>query len=153
MLTKSYRSVFLISMRVTTRHRITLTSSFLLAILFAPALPAQNSPVADPKSVPVVDAGIGPCTADFTVNDAAGAPVYAAKVQVHISYGFMNLHKLDLEAGTNAGGKARFIGLPDKPNQGLFFHAFEGNREGSAFDNPAKTCKANFTITLDRKSQ
>jgi hypothetical protein len=80
-------------------------------------------------------------------------PIYAAKVQVHISYRFMNLHKMDLEAGTNAAGKARFIGLPDKPNQGLFFRAFEGNREGSAFDNTAKTCNANFTITLDRKSQ
>jgi hypothetical protein len=141
------------TMRVTARLRITLTNSLLLAILFAPTLPAQNTPPVDPKSIPVVDAGIGACTADFTVNDAAGAPIYAAKVQVHISYGFMNLHKMDLEAGTNAGGKARFIGLPEKPNQGLFFRAFEGNREGSAFDNPAKTCKANFTITLDRRSQ
>jgi hypothetical protein len=125
----------------------------LLLMLFAAASPAQNPAPVDPKSIPVVDAGIGACTADFTVNDSAGAPIYAAKVQVHISYGFMNLHKMDLEAGTNAAGKARFIGLPDKPNQGLFFRAYESNREGSAFDNPAKTCKANFTITLDRKSQ
>ena len=122
----------------------------LLLTLFAPTLPAQNNPPADPKSVTVIDAGIGACTADFTVNDADGAPVYAAKIQVHLTYGFMNLHKMDLEAGTNAAGKARFIGLPDKPNQGLFFRAFEGTRQGSAFDNPAKTCKANFTITLAR---
>ena len=130
--------------------KLPVSATMLLLTLFAPTLPAQNNPPADPKSVTVIDAGIGACTADFTVNDADGAPVYAAKIQVHLTYGFMNLHKMDLEAGTNAAGKARFIGLPDKPNQGLFFRAFEGTRQGSAFDNPAKTCKANFTITLAR---
>jgi hypothetical protein len=130
--------------------KLSASAALLLLLLFAPTLPAQSNPPADPKSVTVIDAGIGSCTADFIVNDADGAPVYAAKIQVHLTYGFMNLHKLDLEAGTNAAGKARFIGLPDKPNQGLFFRAFEGTRQGSAFDNPAKTCKANFTITLAR---
>ena len=130
--------------------KLPVSATMLLLTLFAPTLPDQNNPPADPKSVTVIDAGIGACTADFTVNDADGAPVYAAKIQVHLTYGFMNLHKMDLEAGTNAAGKARFIGLPDKPNQGLFFRAFEGTRQGSAFDNPAKTCKANFTITLAR---
>jgi hypothetical protein len=130
--------------------KLPVSAALLLLLLFAPTLPAQTTPPADPKSVTVIDAGIGSCTADFIVNDADGAPVYAAKIQVHLTYGFMNLHKLDLEAGTNAAGKARFIGLPDKPNQGLFFRAFEGTRQGSAFDNPAKTCKANLTITLAR---
>src|ERR1700691_2546751 len=99
--------------------RLALFTAFLSAILFAPTLPAQTPPV-DPKTVPVIDAGIGPCSAEFTVNDASGAPVYDAKVRVQIAYGFMNLHKLDLEVGTNAAGKARFTGLPDKPRQGLF---------------------------------
>jgi hypothetical protein len=87
------------------------------------------------------------------VNNAAGAPVYAAKISVHIAYGFMNLHKLDLEAGTNAAGKARFTGLPDKPRQGLFFRASEADREASAFDDPSRTCKAQFTLTLMKKVQ
>lgn len=139
-------------MRVTTRRRITLLSTLLLAMISVP-MPAQNTPPVDPKTVPVIDGAIGPCSADFTVNDAAGAPVYAAKIQVHIAYRFMSLHKLDLEVGTNAAGKARFIGLPDKPRQGLFFRASQGNREGSAFDDPAKTCKADFTITLGEKTQ
>ena len=65
----------------------------------------------------------------------------------------MNLHKLDLEVGTNAAGKARFTGLPDKPRQGLFFRASEGDREASAFDDPSKTCKAQFTLTLVNKIQ
>jgi len=112
-----------------------------------------TTPIPDPKAVPVIDGGIGPCSADFTVTDSAGAPVYAAKVKVHIAYGFMNAHRLDLEVGTNADGKARFIGLPDRIKHGLYFHASEGDREGEAFDDPANTCKAQFTITLQKKTQ
>jgi hypothetical protein len=107
----------------------------------------------DPRTVPVIDGAIGPCSADFTITDTAGAPVYAANIQVHIAYGFMYLHKLDLQVGTNAGGHARFTGLPDRTKQGLFFRASEGAREGSAFDDPAKTCKAEFTVALQNRSQ
>jgi len=140
-------------MKITTRHIIAPSAAFLLAILSSPALPAQTAPPVDPRAVPVIDGGLGSCSADFTVNDAAGAPVYNAKISVHIAYRFMSLHKLDLEVGTNAAGKARFTGLPDKTKQGLFFQASEGTREASAFDDPAKTCKADFTITLQKKSQ
>jgi hypothetical protein len=105
----------------------------------------------DPKSVPVVDGGIGACSADFTVTDAAGAPVYAAKIKVHIAYGFMYARKLDLEVGTNVDGKARFSGFPDRVKHGLFFEASEGDRTAEAFDDPATTCKAQFTVVLRRK--
>jgi hypothetical protein len=123
-----------------------------LALFSLSALQAQTPPV-DPKTVPVIDGGIGPCSAEFTVTDTAQAPVYAAKISVHIAYGFMYLHKLDLEVGTNASGKARFTGLPDRTKQGLFFRASEGGREGSAFIDPAKTCKAELTIELEKKTQ
>jgi hypothetical protein len=119
---------------------------------FTVALPAVALPV-DSKTVAVVDAGLGSCTADFTVTDDASVPVYAANIRVRITYGFMNLHKFDLQVGTNADGRARFEGLPGSPKQGLFFRASEGGREGSAFDDPAKTCKAQFTIVLRKKSQ
>jgi hypothetical protein len=126
--------------RTMTSHNIALT--FLLAILSVPASSAQTAPPVDqktdPKTVPVIDAGLGPCSADFTITDATTAPVYDAKVRVHIAYGFMNLHKLDLEVGTNAAGKARFTGLPDRTKQGLFFRASQGDSQGSAFDDPAK---------------
>ena len=129
------------------------TAAILFAMLSVTPLPAQNTPPVDPKTIPIIDGAIGPCSADFIVNDASGAPVYAAKISVHIAYGLMNLHKLDLEVGTNAAGKARFTGLPDKPRQGLFFRASEGDREASAFDDPSKTCKAQFTLTLVKKIQ
>ena len=140
-------------MAILPRHMIIRSAALLLALLCLPYVKGQSSSSADPKSVPVIDGGIGPCSADFTITDANGAPVYAANIRVHIAYGFLSAHKLDLEVGTNAAGKALFTGLPEKTKQGLFFQASEGKREGSAFDDPSKTCKANFTIALERKSQ
>ena len=110
-----------------------------------------TAPSPDPKSIPVIDGAIGPCSADFTVTDEAGAPVYAARIKVHIAYGFMNARKLDLEVGTNVDGKARFTGLPDRVKHGLFFEASEGDRAGEVFDDPAITCKAQFTVALRKK--
>ena len=111
---------------------------------------AQTSPAPDPKSVPVIDGGIGPCTADFTVTDANNAPVYDAKIRVHIAYGFMNARKLDLEVGTNADGKARVTGLPDRVKRGFYFQISQGDRSAEVFDDPAKTCKAQFTAVLEK---
>jgi hypothetical protein len=110
-----------------------------------------NSTAVDPKAVPSLDGGIGPCTADFLITDASGAPVYAAKINVHIAYGFANVRKLDLQISTNIDGKARFTGLPDHIKHGIYFHASEGNRIGEAFDDPANTCKSQFPITLREK--
>jgi hypothetical protein len=131
--------------------RFVLATAFALAVLSSPALPQDASQ--DPNAVPVIDGAIGPCSADFTITDASGAPVYDAKIKVHIAYRFGGFHKLDLEVGTNSAGKARFTGLPDKIKQGLFFRASQGDREGSAFDDPAKTCKTAFTVALEKKNQ
>jgi hypothetical protein len=135
-------------MRITTAPVI----AFLLTLLLSPILYAQTAAAVDPKAVTEIDAGLGPCSADFTVTDPSGTPIYNAKIRLHIEYGRFNLHKLDLEAGTNAGGKARFIGLPDKSKKGLFFRASAGGRESSVFDNPAETCKKDFTIKVEMKS-
>jgi|SRR5579862_1950320 len=121
----------------------------LLLLLMTPAL-AQTP---DPHAVPVIDGGIGPCTADFTITDSEAKPVYAAKIKVHIAYGFGSFHKLDLEVSTNSDGKARFTGLPDRVKRGLYFEASEGDRTGEAFDDPSQTCKAQFPITLRKKPQ
>ncbi|HXX02598.1 MAG TPA: hypothetical protein VEJ00_15385 [Candidatus Acidoferrales bacterium] len=135
--------------------RKTLTNYALASAFFLLAtavLICQTTPAPDPRAVPVIDGGIGPCYADLTITDASGAPVYAAKVNVHIAYGFMNVRKLDLELGTNTDGKARFTGLPSRIKHGIYFRASEGDRTGEAFDDPANTCQAKFTITL-RKPQ
>ena len=135
-----------------TLRRISLSTPLALSLFSLLTLQAQTPPP-DPKTVPVIDGSIGPCSAEFTVTDTTQAPVYAAKISVHIAYGFMYLHKLDLEVGTNASGKARFTGLPDRTKQGLFFRASESGREGSAFVDPAKTCNATLTIVLEKKPQ
>ena len=116
----------------------------LALVLTAPAL-AQTP---DPKSIPVIDGGLGPCTADFTITDTDSKPIYLAKIKVHIAYGFMSTRKLDLEVSTNVEGKARFTGLPDRTKRGLFFEANEGDRAGNAFNDPSKTCQAQFAIAL-----
>jgi hypothetical protein len=143
-------------MRRTSRP-VELAICLLAALALATFALAQSSPQADHKStegktVPVIDGGVGLCSADLTITDNAGAPVYAATIQVHVAYGFMYLRKLDLQVGTNTDGKARFTGLPQRTKSGLFFRASEGNREGSAFDDPANTCKGDFTIALQEKS-
>jgi hypothetical protein len=136
--------------RLTLAFALLTLSGFAMLSYSRPAFAA--APV-DPKTITEIDAGLGPCTADFTITDEANKPIYAASIRVHIAYGFLNAHKLDLEAGANADGKARFIGLPDRSRQGLFFSASEGDREGSAFDDPSKTCKTQFTIVLRKKPQ
>ena len=112
------------------------------------ALVLASSQAPEPKSIPVIDGGIGPCTADFTITDTDNKPIYLAKIKVHIAYGFARAHKLDLEVSTNVDGKARFTGLPDRTKRGLFFEASEGDRTGNAFDDPSKTCQAQFPLTL-----
>ena len=103
---------------------------------------------ANPHSVPIIDAEAGSCTAEMTVTDGAGKPIYDATIRVRISYGFMKMRKTDLEIGTNVDGKAKFIGLPDNLDQTLYFRAFKGNMKGSAFDNPKKHCHAEHSIVL-----
>src|ERR1700691_2515864 len=80
----------------------------------APQPDTKAAPATVPAAVPAIDGGIGTCSADFIVNDADGKPVYAATIKVHIEYGFMYLRKLDLQVGTNADGKARVTGFPDR---------------------------------------
>jgi hypothetical protein len=98
--------------------------------------------------VAVVDGSLGPCSAEFKVTDTAGKPAQDAKISVRIAYGFMSLHKLDLEVTTNSEGKARFEGLPSTVKRPLEFRAVQGKLEGVAVDDPAKTCKAQHDLVL-----
>jgi len=103
------------------------------------SLHAQQTP--DPHQVPVMDGEAGPCSVAFTVTDVKGAPVYDARIRVHIAYGFAGVRRLDLEAATNVDGKTQFKGLPEKVKGGtLIFRASQGKRDGSAIYDPAKNC-------------
>ena len=108
----------------------------------APALQAQES------DVPVVKADVGPCSADFTVTDNESKPIYDAKIQVRVRYGFMSKRKTDLEVGTNNNGKARIEGLPEKAKKPLEFQVRHDKFSKSVAQDPASDCHANFTVVL-----
>lgn len=122
--------------------------AFVALVFFLPVSTMQAQQP-DPHSVPIVDAGVGPCTADFTVTDSDGKPVYAAQINVRVRYG--HFHRMDLEVGTNVDGKARFTGLPNSPKNGLFFQVTAGDRTGNAFDDPSANCKAQFPVTVRKQ--
>src|SRR6266702_4911898 len=103
---------------------------------------------ADSPEVPVVDAGLGYCRADFIVKDGAGKPIFNAKISVTIKYGFLNKRKSELEIGTNSDGKARFTGLPDLPKKPLEFSIKSGNVSTTVTDDPSTDCNAVFNVTL-----
>lgn len=98
--------------------------------------------------VPHVSADVGSCNASFRVNDGSNKPIYNAKIDVTIHYGFMNLRKTDLEVGTNGDGKARIDGLPNFPRKPLNFVVHSGTVSKSVTDDPTSTCKATFDVTL-----
>lgn len=118
----------------------TITSVFTLAQTAKP----------DWKKVPVIDGGAGKCSVDFFVADSSGKPVYDAKINVHIAYGFMGVRKLDLQVSTNVDGKARFQGLPEKVRQPLNFVASKDDLQGSASYDPATECTAKHDIVLEK---
>lgn len=112
----------------------------------------QAQQAADAKQVPVVDGGAGSCSVEFTVTDGKGHPIYAANIKVHVAYGFMGSHRLDLQVGTNFDGKARFTGLPLKVKGGtLYFQASQGKKIGSAFYDPTQNCTATEGLFISEK--
>jgi hypothetical protein len=142
-----------------TQPKLTIASLALCLAASAWPLPhaaAQSAQTTDTKTtdahtIPSIDGAIGTCSAAFTVTDDNAAPVYDAKIRVHIAYGFMYARKMDLEVGTNVDGKARFTGLPARTKVGLNFQASKAGREGTAFVDPSTTCKADLNLVLQKK--
>jgi hypothetical protein len=133
---------------------ISMKSILLFAIMayaaMTPVGAAAQSAGDEGQPVSVVDGELGPCSVEFKVTDGNGKPVSNASVRLHLAYGFMGVKRLDLEAATNSEGKARFTGLPDKAKKGLFFRASKDNKEGAAYFDPAKNCKGQHTIVLEK---
>lgn len=131
------------------------TSAFLIlgvTLLFATQAqqPAQPQQADD---IPVTEGGSGPCSVELTVTDADAKPVYAARIDVHMAYGFAGAHKLDMSVYTNAQGKARFTGIPAKVKKPpIEFHAKKDNLVGMATMDPATECQAKHDIVMDKKS-
>src|SRR5205809_116509 len=114
-----------------------------LAVLFFAIAQAPATP-----DVTVMKANLGgSCSADFTVKDADGKPVYAALVHVKIRYGFAGVKHADLEIGTSSEGKARVEGLPDKARP----MAWEVKKDGKTTEvtqDVADKCHATFDVVV-----
>jgi hypothetical protein len=103
----------------------------------------------NPEDVPSVSAGMGPCTADFTVVDASNKAVYNARIHVKVKYGFMSKRDSDLDLGTNSDGKAHIEGLPNKLKKPPLEYSIQyGGLSKSVTNDPAADCHPHFDVTL-----
>jgi len=89
----------------------------------------------------------GSCSADFTVKDEAGKPVYGANVHVRVRYGFAGIKRADLDVGTSSSGKARVEGLPDKARP-LEWDIQKELKKASVEQLVDDKCNAKFDVTL-----
>ena len=118
------------------------------SLICAPLLIPGSGRATDKTEVATVDAGLGACRADFTVKDGAGRPIYGAKINVSIKYGFLNKREIDLEDATNSDGKALFTGLPNFPKKPLDFTVSNGSASKTVTDDPFAICRAVFEVIL-----
>ena len=119
-------------------------------MLFAATVVAAllvQQPATSAPELPIIDARLGSCAADFTITDADGKPIYNATIRVRIRYGFMNVKRMDLEVGTNSDGKARVAGLPAKAKP-LAYEITRDDKKAAVEQNLATTCNATYDLPL-----
>jgi hypothetical protein len=107
--------------------------------------------VAGAADVPQVSADAGPCWVEFTVTDAARKPVYLAKIQTVVRYGFMSKRKTELELSTDFNGQGKFTGLPHDVKRPLAFTITYKDRTKTVTHDPATNCHASLDVALDGK--
>jgi len=118
-----------------------------LGVIFVFML-GEGTTTADTPEVPVVDAGLGSCRADFVVKDGSDKPLFNAKISLTIKYGFLGKRKSQVEVGTNSDGKASVTGLPALPKKPLEFSIKSGDVTTTVTDDPSTNCNATFNVTL-----
>jgi serine/threonine protein kinase len=116
----------------------------------AAASPAATSAAKPPAqasaNVPVANAGMGKCSAAFTVADGAGKPLSNAQVSLGIRHGFLALQKTQIQVATGNDGRARFTGLPADPK--LKFQVRYKNQSKTLTDNSSASCTNHFDVKL-----
>ena len=107
--------------------------------------------VATAADVPQVSADAGPCWVEFAVTDAARKPVYLAKINTIVRYGFMSKRKSELELSTDSNGKGKFTGLPHDVKKLLEFTITYREQTKTVTHDPATNCHASFDVALGGK--
>lgn len=97
---------------------------------------------------PKISADLGSCSADFHVVDAAGKPIYNARIHTLVRSGAFGWHKLDLEIRTDSDGHASIINLPEVPKKPITFDVSNGSATTTLPYDPTQQCKAKFEVTL-----
>jgi hypothetical protein len=98
--------------------------------------------------VPVLDGGIGPCSAEFHISGANNKPIYNAQVHTLIKYGAFGVRKLDLQGSTNFDGKLKFTGLPDANKRAIIFDVMQGTKTAQRVFEPGLNCHPIFEVIL-----
>jgi hypothetical protein len=119
-----------------------MTVAFVLALTMAGAQAEPPKP-----DLATISARLGMCTADFTVTEADGRPVYAATIHVRLRYGFLGMKRMDLEVGTNSDGKARVEGLP-LGGRRLVYDITKETRKATVEQDLTTNCHAMYTVAL-----
>ena len=101
--------------------------------------------------VPQISADAGPCWVEFTVTGAANKPIYLAKINTVVRYGFMSKRKTELELSTDSNGKGKFTGLPHDPKKPLAFTITYQDQSKTVRHDPATNCHATFDVSLASK--
>jgi hypothetical protein len=118
-----------------------------LLLALTAAFAQAPTPPSTPPDVPALNARLGGCSAEFTVKNGDGAPVYLALIHVNVRYGTMNLKRMDLEVGTNSEGKARIKGLPDKAKL-MTYDIQKDDKKTTVDQDVAKACEGKFDVTM-----
>ena len=152
---KSYRGVTMKSLPIApnVRHNRSRLARIVVAfwMLFAVFLCTAGVPslAGSPSEVPSISAGLGTCTADFTVVDAASKPMFNAKIHVKFAYGFMSKRNTELQVGTDSNGKAHVEGLPNKLKKPPLEYTIQsGDLTKTVTNDPAADCHPHFDVTL-----
>jgi hypothetical protein len=120
---------------------------FLTTVAMAAALLAQQPAEGAKAEIPVLKAGLGSCSADFTVKDASGKAAYSATIRVRIRYGMMGVKRMDLEVSTNSDGKARIEGLPSKARP-LTYDIEKSGETATVEQDLATSCQMSTEVSL-----
>ena len=124
---------------------VMLIATIALAAVTLAQQPADEAPTPD---LAVISARQGACSADFTVKDSDGEPIYAATIHVRLRYGFLGIKRMDLEVGTNADGEARVEGLPSRARP-LTYDIWKADKKTTVEQDPSTDCRATYEISLE----
>jgi hypothetical protein len=130
-----------------------LMRSFLLFIAVVIVLPAfAQQKAATENPVPVISGDLGDCSATFTVTNTKMKPIYNAKIDVELRYGFGGFHRTSLEVATNVDGKARVEGLPQRNKRPLAFTASYEGRKTVVLVDVDEQCHGNYSAIVTDKA-